>query len=73
MKRGKLTPEEIMRNKRISKIRCRGEHPYGTMVKSFKAGHTGLTTIPRVFIQQAFISMAYNIQRLSFLLKHALA
>src|SRR3989338_8709611 len=30
MKRGKLTPHEYLRNKRIAKKRCRGEHPFGT-------------------------------------------
>lgn len=73
MKRGNLTPHEQLRNKRISKIRCRGEHPYGTMHRSFKAGRTKLTTIPRVFIQQVFVCMAYNLNRLKFLLRNDLA
>lgn len=70
MKRGKhLTPHEILRNKRISKIRVRGEHPYGTMTRSLKAGRTKLTTIARVYIQQIFVCIAYDIHRLKFLLK----
>lgn len=69
MKRGKLTPHELLRNKRITKIRCRGEHPYGTMHRSFKAGRTKLTTIPRVFIQHVFVCIAYNIHRLHFLMR----
>jgi len=59
----------IRRNKRITKQRCRGEHPYGTMTRSFKAGHTRLTTIPRVYVQQAFVCIAYNFHRLNFLVK----
>lgn len=69
MKRGNLTPHEHLRNKRIAKKRCRGEHPFGTMHRSFKAGRTKLTTIPRVFVQQVFVCIAYNIHRLKFLLK----
>jgi len=69
MKRGSLTPHEHLRNKRIAKKRCRGEHPYGTMHRSFKAGRTKLTTIPRVFVQHVFVCIAYNIHRLRFLLQ----
>jgi len=29
MKRGNLSPKEELRNKRISKKRYRGEHPFG--------------------------------------------
>lgn len=73
MKRGKLTVQEKLRNKRISKIRCRGEHPYGTMARTLKAGRTKLTTIARVNIQQIFVCFAYNLHRLNFLLKKAIA
>lgn len=69
MKRGKLTPKEELRNKRISKKRCRGEHPYGTMARSLKAGTTKLTTLFRVYIQQLFSCAAYNLHRLEFLLR----
>jgi IS5 family transposase len=69
MKRGKLSPHEHLRNKRIAKKRCRGEHPYGTMHRSFKAGRTKLTTLARVFVQHVFVCMAYNVHRLRFLLK----
>ncbi len=67
MKKGKLSIREKLRNKRIAKKRAEGEHPYGTMHRSFKAGRTKLTTIPRVFVQQVFVCMAYNIHRLRFL------
>ena len=69
MKRGKISPHEKLRNKRIAKKRCRGEHPYGTMHRSFKAGRTKLTTLPRVFVQHVFVCLAYNVHRLRFLLK----
>lgn len=69
MKRGNLTPKQELRNKRITKKRCRGEHPYATMHRSFKAGRTKLTTLPRVFVQHVFVCIAYNIHRLKFLLR----
>ena len=73
IKRGNLTPHEELRNKRISRIRCRGEHPYGTMTRILKAGHTRLTELHRVYIQQVFVCFAYNIHRLNFLLKKHIA
>ena len=73
MKRGKLSIKDVLRNKRITKKRCRGEHPYATMTRSLKAGHTRLTTIARVYVQQAFVCIAYNFHRLNFLLKSNIA
>lgn len=67
MKRGKLSPKQKLRNKRISKKRCRGEHPIGTINRSFKGGFTKLTTLGRVFVQQVFVFMAYNAHRMEFL------
>ena len=72
MKRGKLSIQDKLRNKRITRKRCRGEHPFGFMVRSLKAGHTRLTTIPRVYVQQAFVCIAYNFNRLNFLLARAM-
>jgi len=71
MKKGKLTPKQELRNKRISKKRCRGEHPFGTINRSFKGGRTKLTTIARVFVQQVFVGIAYNLHRLRFLTNRA--
>lgn len=67
MKRGKLTIREKLRNKRISSKRSEGEHPYGTIQRSFKGGRTRLTTVFRVFVQQVFVCMAYNIHRVHYL------
>ena len=69
MKRGKLTPKQKLRNKRITKKRSEGEHPFAVIKRCFKGGHTRLTTLYRVFTQQVFVSIAYNIYRLNFLLK----
>jgi len=68
MKKGNLSPKDILRNKRITKKRCRVEHPYGTIVRSFKGMKTKLTTLPRVFVQHVFVCIAYNAHRLKFLL-----
>lgn len=74
MKRGKhLTPHEKLRNKRISKIRCRGEHPFGKMKRMFNAGKTKLTELHRVYTQQIFVCITYNYHRLNFLLKKPIA
>lgn len=73
MKRGKLNCHEKLRNKRISRIRCRGEHPFAKMARLFNAGRTRLTELHRVYIQQIFVCTAYNINRLNFLLKKAIA
>lgn len=67
MKRGKLSVKDKLRNKRIQKKRAEGEHPYATIHRSFKGGTTKLTTLARVFVQQVFVCMAYNIHRLRFL------
>ena len=68
MKKGNLSPKDILRNKRITKKRCRVEHPFGTIVRSFKGMKTKLTTLPRVFVQHVFVCIAYNAHRLKFLL-----
>ena len=67
MKKGKLSVIEKLRNKRIAKKRAEGEHPYGTIKRSLHGGKTKLTTLARVFVQQVFVGMAYNIHRLRFL------
>jgi IS5 family transposase len=69
MKRGNLNEKEYFRNLRIMKKRSIGEHPYGTISRSFHGGKTKLTTTYRVFIQTGFVFMAYNIFRLVFLVR----
>ena len=69
MKRGNLTSHEMLRNKRISKKRNQGEHPFGTIHRAMNGGKTKLTTLYRVFIQQLFVFGAYNIYRLLTLTK----
>jgi len=68
MKRGNLTPHEYLRNLRIMKKRSIGEHPYGTISRSFHGGKTKLTELHRVFVQVGFVFIVYNVFRLAFLL-----
>ena len=69
MKRGNLSVQDKLRNKRIQKKRSQGEHPYGTVHRAMKGGTTKLTTVQRVFVQQAFVFMAYNLYRFFFLVQ----
>jgi IS5 family transposase len=68
-RRKKLTIKEKLRNKRIQRKRAEGEHPYAVIKRNFKGGFTRLTTLGRVFVQQVFIAMAYNLYRLNFLVR----
>ncbi|MDP2947469.1 MAG: IS5 family transposase [Nanoarchaeota archaeon] len=65
MKRGNLSVDSFLRNKRIESKRSQGEHPYGTIKRAMHGGQTRLTTVYRVFVQQLFVFMAYNIYRLA--------
>jgi len=67
MKRGKLSIKQKLRNKRITKKRSEGEHPFGMIHRCLKGGHTKLTTLYRVHVQQVFVCAAYNLHRLRFL------
>lgn len=69
MKRGKLSVDEMSRNKRIQSKRNQGEHPFGTIHRALHGGKTRLTTVYRVFVQQLFVFAAYNIFRLATLVK----
>ena len=69
MKLGKLSIKQELRNKRISKKRSEGEHPFGTIHSSMNGGRTKLTTVARVYIQQLFVAIGYNLRRLTFLAK----
>lgn len=69
MKKGNISIWDKLRNKRISKVRCRGEHQYGSMTRMQNAGTTRLTTVSRVYIQQILTCMVYNFNRLLYLTK----
>ena len=69
MRRGNLTPHEMLRNKRIQAKRNQGEHPYATVQRAMHGSKTRLTTVYRVFVQQLFVFAAYNLFRLATLVK----
>ena len=52
----KLPIESIRRNLRITRKRSRGERPYSVMKRTFRGGHTFVTTVPRVRLK-AMIAM----------------
>lgn len=66
---GKLTPKQFRRNVRIMKKRAQGEHPYGTIQRSMNGGHTKLTNVVRVYTQQLFVLIGYNLKRAIFLIR----
>ncbi|MDP2934275.1 MAG: IS5 family transposase [bacterium] len=69
MRRGNLSVDEILRNKRIQSKRSQGEHPYATIKRAMHGGQTKLTTVYRVFVQQLFVFAAYNIYRLATIVR----
>lgn len=56
---------DILRNKRIMKKRAPGERPFAVMHKVMNGGHTLLTEIPRVFVQQIMCCFTYNLMQIN--------
>lgn len=69
MKRGKLSIKDVLRNKRITKKRAPGERPFAVMKRVMKGGHTALTELSRVFVQQVMCCFTYNIIQMERILK----
>jgi IS5 family transposase len=61
----KLTIREILRNKRITKIRSVGERPFAVIKNVLKGGHTLYTELHRVFTQQFMNCFVYNLLQLA--------
>ena len=57
----KLPIESIRRNLRITRKRSRGERPYSVMKKTFRGGHTYVTTVPRVRVKAMFLCLGHNL------------
>lgn len=57
----KLTIREILRNKRITKIRSAGERPFAVIKNVLDGGHTLYTELHRVFTQQFMNCFIYNL------------
>lgn len=63
--RGKpLTKADRLWNKRVSKIRSRGERPFAVIKNIFHRGHTLLKNLLRVAVQQVFNAFSYNVYNL---------
>lgn len=61
----KLTIREILRNKRITKIRSVGERPFAVIKNVLHGGHTLYTELHRVFTQQFMSCFVYNLLQLA--------
>lgn len=61
----KLTIREILRNKRITKIRSVGERPFAVLKNVLRGGHTMYTELHRVFTQQFMHCFVYNLLQLA--------
>jgi IS5 family transposase len=57
----KLPIESIRRNLRITRKRSRGERPYSVMKRTFRGGHTFVTTVPRVRVKSMFMCLGHNL------------
>ena len=60
----KLPIESIRRNIRITRKRSRGERPYSVMKRTFRGGHTYVTTVPRVRVKAMFMCLGHNLLNL---------
>lgn len=61
----KLTIREILRNKRITKIRSVGERPFAVLKNVLDGGHTLYTELHRVFTQQFMNCFVFNLLQLA--------
>jgi len=73
MIRGKLTPHEILRNKRISRKRAPGERPFSVMKRVFHGDRTQVKTLGRVRVKEMFKCFAYDLYQLVTLERKRLA
>lgn len=65
----KLSVQDWLRNKRISKKRSPGERPFAVKTRVMKGGFTFLTELHRVFVQEVLACFAYNLLQFRRLLK----
>jgi len=73
MKRGILTPHEILRNKRICRIRAPGERPFSVIKRVFKGDRTQVKTLGRVRVKEMYKYFAYDLYQLVTLERKRLA
>jgi IS5 family transposase len=73
MKRGNLTPHEILRNKRISRKRAPGERPFSVIKRVFHGDRTQVKTLGRIRVKEMFKCFAYDLYQLVTLERKQLA
>jgi IS5 family transposase len=73
MKRGILTPHEILRNKRICRKRAPGERPFSVIKRVFKGDRTQVKILGRVRVKEMFKYFAYDLYQLVTLERKRLA
>ena len=73
MKRGILTPHEVLRNKRICRIRAPGERPFSVIKRVFHGDRTQVKTLCRVQLKEMFKCFAYDLYQLVTLERKQLA
>jgi len=73
MKRGILTPHEILRNKRICRKRAPGERPFSVIKRVFHSDRTQVKTLGRVRVKEMFKCFAYDLYQLVTLERRQLA
>lgn len=73
MKRGNLTPHEILRNKRIGRKRAPGERPFSVVKRVFHGDRTQVKTLGRVRVKETFKYFAYDLYQLVTLERKQLA
>jgi transposase, IS5 family len=64
MKRGNLTIQEKLRNKRIARRRAPGERPFSVVKRTFHGERTQVKTLPRVRVKEMFKYFAYDLYQL---------
>ncbi len=69
LKNKSLTIRQKLRNKRITRKRCPGERPFAVMKKTMNGGHTLLTELPRVFVQQMMCCITFNLMQVKRILQ----
>ena len=57
----KLPIESIRSDLRITRKRSRGERPYSVLKRTFRGGHTYVTTVPRVRVKAMFLCLGHNL------------
>lgn len=73
MKRGNLTPKEMLRNNRIVKKRVPGERPFAVIKNVFQGGYTKVKSLARVDIKEMFKCFSYNLYQLVTIKRKQLA